>query len=301
MLSSAQERVEVPDCAAAVVIAAAGKLALIGSVVLALGLATGCGRGPAPEPATPSLLDEIVERGRLTMLSFPHQESAFVRTNLEMGPTPELGSADHFVGVDVDLMTGFAEHLGVELEVRRVSRPEYGALIPDLLADKADLIASSFSITPERQAQVDFSDPYFSVYPVIVPRVESSIAAVEDLQGLNAAAIAGSSHEEHLLELGVSPEQITYVSFTQECFSSVAEGLVDFTLHDSNSSLRYLRRTPELRIAFRLPGEDGYGFAVRPGSDALLDELNGYLSSIRESGRLDEILESHLPIFGDQS
>jgi polar amino acid transport system substrate-binding protein len=233
------------------------------------------------------------------MLSFPHQESVFVRTNLEMGPTPDLGAADHFVGIDVDVMSGFAERLGVDLQVRRVSRPEYGALIPDLLQGKADLIASSFTITDERRAEVEFSDPYFWVYPVIVTRRDRDIEGVEDLDGLTAAAIPGSSHEEHLLAIGIPPERIVHASFTQECFSQVAEGAVDMTLHDSNSALRYLRHSPELKIAFRLPGEDGYGYAVRPGSTALLAELNAYLAELEDSGRLAEIVRRHIPAIDD--
>ena len=250
--------------------------------------------GFAGSPGHCADLDQIQDRGQLIVISFPHQQSEFIRTNLELGPTPETGSADHFIGADVDLMKLFAERLGVELVFRRVSEPSYGALIPDLLAGRGDLVASSFSITAERRKLVAFSDPYFTVFPVIVTRADSDIAAATDLKGRTAAAIRGSSHEEHLLRLGVMAKDIRGVSFTLDDFLAVAEGEVDFTLVDSIAANRYLDPDSQLKVAFRLPGTDDFGYAVPRTSTALLAELNAFIAEMSESGELARIIEQHV-------
>jgi ABC-type amino acid transport substrate-binding protein len=236
-------------------------------------------------------LEQIRERGTLTVISFPHQESDFVRTNLDMGPTPALGPSSHFVGIDIELMEALAKRLGVELEVRRVSEPNYGALIPDLLAGRGDLIASSLSITPGRREQVDFSDPYFTVYKAVVARSGSTLASVDDLSGKRGAVKQGSSHHDTLRSIGLPAESIHLVSFTLECYEAVLSGEADFTVVDSAAAERQLRLEPKLQLAFNLPGEDSYGFAATKGSDALLSELNTLLAELRASGRLQEIID----------
>lgn len=276
---------------------AASLFSLIPIILLLLGASAGedrrqsalelvAAKGPADHVAA------VRERGELVVIAFPHQLSSFVRTNLELGPTPKLGTPDHFIGVDVDIMARFAEYLGVKLLIRRVSEPSYAALIPDLLSGQGDLIASSLSITEERKRLVDFSDPYYYNYPVIVVAEGSAIESIADLQGKMAALVPGSSHEEFLSELGISREWFVPVSFRSECYYSVAEGQADYTLVDFTSAQSVLPTMPGLEIAFRLPDDDYYGFAVPPGSN-LLPPLNRFLLELKQSGGLAEIIDHH--------
>lgn len=237
-------------------------------------------------------LNAVGERGELVMIAFPHQLSTFVRTNLALGPTPKLGAPDHFIGIDVDIMARFAEYLGVKLMIRRVSEPSYAALIPDLLAGHGDVIASSLSITEERQKLVDFSDPYYYNYPVVVVAKGSPIAELTDLAGKMAALVPGSSHEEFLAELGISREWFVPVSFRSECYYALTEGQADYTLVDFSSAKRVLPKMPDLKVAFRLPDDDYYGFAVPPGSN-LRPVLNRFLLELKTSGGMAEIIDHH--------
>lgn len=234
----------------------------------------------------------IRARGELVMITFPHQLSSFVRTNLELGPTPKLGTPDHFIGIDVDVMVRFAEFLGVRLMVRRVSEPSYAALIPDLLAGQGDILASSLSITEERLKLVDFSDPYYHNYPVVVVPEDSPIESIADLDDKMASTIPGSSHEEFLAELGVSREWLVPVSFRSECYYALTEGQADYTLVDMSSARHVLPRMKGLKVAFRLPEDDYYGFALPPGSN-LLEPLNRFLGEMKSSGQMEEIILHH--------
>lgn len=238
-------------------------------------------------------LDEIRADGTLVMLSFPHQESLFVRTDLSRGGVmPKSGGVDDFVGIDVDIAAAVALRLGVELEIVPVSEPRYGALIPELLAGRADLIGSSFTITEARDEHVDFSRPYFTVYPVIVVRRGREIESLEDLDGLRTTATAGSSHEERLHALGIPEEHIVPADFSIETYARVVEGEADYTLVDSSSARSYIASDPSLEIAFRLPDEDHYGFAVPPESDlvAVIDEV---IAELEASGELERIVARH--------
>jgi ABC-type amino acid transport substrate-binding protein len=109
----------------------------------------------AGDPPT-STVASVKARGKLVMLCFPHQDNGFISVNLGAGPMPKAGGEKNFQGVDVDIMVGFAQFLGVSLEIRSISVPSYGELIPALLRGDGDVIASSFSVTAERQKVVDF-------------------------------------------------------------------------------------------------------------------------------------------------
>ena len=243
------------------------------------------------DPAT-SELEEVRQRGRLVMICFPHQDSEFVSVNLAAGPMARVGDTSSFVGADVDLMAEFAAELGVELEIRPVAEPSYGALIPALLGGDGDLVASSLTITEERRRQVDFSVPYHVVHPVVVTRRDGGPASVDELQGRTAAAIPSSSQEQLLRGLGFGGDRLVPVSFTRDGLLAVAEGQADLVLVDSGVAGRLLPEFPGLVAAFGLPGEEGYGFAVRPGSN-LLPALDAFLAGLSSSGRLAEIKQRH--------
>lgn len=238
-----------------------------------------------PTPAEPSDLARVRERGSLIMLAWPHQESSFVRRMVQ-----EFGEAGlrRFGGIDVELLERFAGELGVRLEVKPV--PEgFAQLIPSLLAGEGDLIASSMTITKARAGQVSFSNPYYSVDLVVLVPVDSTAGSLEDLRGKRAATVRGSSHEEHLRELGFTDEQLVFVEFTLENYQAVAYDDADVTLVDSGSAEKVLPQYEALRerlkVGFDSPARDHYGIAVRPDSD-LLDALNAFLDREKAAGRL---------------
>ncbi len=240
--------------------------------------------GPAGAgPAMPATVAAVKARGTLVMLCFPHQENPFIRIKTEI-------DLNHYDGIDYEVMQGFAHSLGVSLAVHPV-KPTFAALVPALLAGEGDVIASSFSITPERRAKVDFSQPYFTVHAVVVVPGDSLVRAAADLRGRTAATVPGSSQEERIKAL--RPGRIHYVDFTRWNYDALEDRSADFTVLDDTSTWRLLRFYPHLRVAFPLPGTDTYGYAVAPGSD-LRAALDRYLEEIRASGQLAEIVRRYL-------
>ncbi|HEV7517737.1 MAG TPA: transporter substrate-binding domain-containing protein [Thermoanaerobaculia bacterium] len=233
--------------------------------------------------ARASSLAEVKTRGKLVVLSFPHQESPFIRVKAEV-------DLNHFDGIDYEILEGFAKSLGVALEIHPV-KPSFAELVPALLRGEGDVVASSFSITPERRAKVDFSEPYFAVRTVVVVPKGSSIHAVADLAGKTGSTVRGSSLEERMKKLpGV---RFHYVDFTRWNYDALMEKEADFALLDETSPWRLLPSYPDLQVAFALPDKDLYGFAVAPKSD-LRPALDAYLATIKKDGKLDAIVKKYL-------
>lgn len=239
-----------------------------------------------------STVEEVQSRGRLTVISFPHQDSRFISVNLETGAMQEVGTAEHFSGVDVDMMSAFAAKLGVALEIRPIKVPSYGELIPALIRGEGDIVASSLSITEARQELADFSEPYYGTKVVVVVPRDVQAESFKDLAGSTAATIPGTSHEEILHANGFDAGQIDHVAFTRDNLLAVDEGSVGFTVMDAQSVARLASEFPNLKIAFHLPGGDEYGYAVSKGSD-LLEPLNELIRTMKKSGELGRIIESH--------
>jgi ABC-type amino acid transport substrate-binding protein len=251
---------------------------------LALPAALLCALLAVPDPAAAAPLKDVKSRGKLVVLSFPHQESGFIRVDVERG-------IDFYQGVDFDLMQEFACSLGVALEVRAV-KPSFGALIPALLAGEGDVIASSFTITPERQRKLIFSDPYFAVDTVVVARRGRGFAGPADLKGKKASVVQASSLHERAKSLSDIPPH--FVEFTRWNYDAVAEGEADFTVLDGTGTWHLLPLYPDLEVAFTLPGVSYYGFAFAPGSEDLRDALNAFLAGVKTSGQLEAIVRRHL-------
>ena len=258
----------------------------IGALVVALAMGA--------RPARAGDLADVQARGKLVMLTYPVQGTYFSSVNLDAMrqaglKLPELRQPEQFAGVDVELMNGFARSLGVKLEIHAVA-DGYGALIPPLLRGEGDLVASEFTITPQRQQMADFSTPYVLNWIAVVTPRNSGIASAAALAGKRASLLSGSSHIEFLKSV-VPDARIVPLKFDLECLDAVEDGTVDFTLKDTpvppGEMVDALH--PGLKVAFRLR-EIGDGVAVRKGSD-LLPRLDAYLAAVKQSGELERIMQ----------
>jgi polar amino acid transport system substrate-binding protein len=245
-------------------------------------------------PAVAGDLADVKARGKLILLCYPSQNSTFVSADVDAMrehnlKLAELRNPDHFSGLDVELIKGFAKSLGVALEVHPVTTG-YAALLPALVKGEGDVVASSLSITPKRLETVDFSAPYLTSWvAVAVPRT-SKIASRGDLAGKKAALMQGSSQLEYL-QSEVPDVTILLTDFSLENYIAVKEGNADFTLMDSRAPVgeSVSSSYPDLKVAFRLR-EFGYGVALRKGSD-LAEPLNAYIAGLEQSGELKRLAD----------
>ena len=97
-------------------------------------------------PAQADTLDNIKKAGKVR-IAIDTAIPPFGMTDDRLQPT----------GSDVDTAQLLAKDLGVSLEIVTTTGP---TRIPMLQTDKADLVVSTLSITPDRAKVIDFSIPY---------------------------------------------------------------------------------------------------------------------------------------------
>ena len=75
-------------------------------------------------------------------------------------------------GFDVDSMNWIAKKMGFTVEHKPM---DWDGIIPALLAKKIDMVCSGMSISPERKAQANFSDPYWTIRKIFITKKGSKV------------------------------------------------------------------------------------------------------------------------------
>src|SRR5690349_17119178 len=132
-------------------------------------------------PAHGDTLDDIKKAGKIRV-AIDTAIPPFGMTDDKLQPT----------GSDVDVARLLAKDLGVELEIVTTTGP---TRIPMLQTNKADIVVSTLSITPDRAKVIDFSLPYAD-HPSVVAALKSiQIGKMADLDGKRVAVVRGTTQD----------------------------------------------------------------------------------------------------------
>jgi membrane-bound lytic murein transglycosylase MltF len=140
--------------------------------------------------------DGMAERHRIRALVAFSKTFYFVDRGHQRGLTYELLKAfEKEINAKLKKKT-----LKVELVVIPTPREQ---LIPGLIDGRGDIAASNLTITPERQALVDFSDPFLTgVNEIVVTGPKGpALATIEDLAGKQIYVRKSSSYYQSLQQL----------------------------------------------------------------------------------------------------
>ncbi|WP_109789933.1 ABC transporter permease subunit [Mycolicibacterium conceptionense] len=194
------------------------------------------------------------------------------------------------VGYDVDVARAVGDKLGVRVEF--IETP-WDSIFAALEANRFDLVANEVTITPDRQAKYDLSQPYSIGEGVIVTRADdNSVKSTADLKGKAAAENATSNWSEIARKAGARVEAVE--GFTQ-AIKLLNQGRVDVVVNDSIAVYAYLAETNDnsVKIAGTVGEKSEQGFAARKNS-GLLPELNAALDELRADGTLAAISQKYL-------
>lgn len=201
---------------------------------------------------------------------------------------------DELQGFEVDFLEAVAEEIGEEVEFVTMS---FSGLIGALEAGRIDTVANQITITPEREAQFVFTQPYvFDGAQVVTREGNDEIEGVEDLRGATVAVNLGSNFEQLLRELPFASE-IDIRTYETNVEQDTALGRVDAFVMDRVSAAQVIEETPlPLELAGEPFSEIRNALPFRDDEDgrALRDRVDAAITELRESGRLAEISERWL-------
>lgn len=194
---------------------------------------------------------------------------------------------DALQGVDIELSAEFAKALGVKLSYVESS---FAKLIEDVTSDRCDVAMHAVGVTPARQQALRFSQPYLQsdVYGVTTKanRVIREWADI-DKPGVRVAVQAGTFMEP-VMVAALKQAQVVIVRPPVVREQELEAGRVDVFMADYPYSRRLLDNADWARLVsppqtFHLVP---YAYAVKPGDDEWLRELDRFVAAIKRDGRL---------------
>jgi polar amino acid transport system substrate-binding protein len=204
-----------------------------------------------------------------------------IRVATEAGYPPFESRAEDgtLVGFDIDLVRAAAREAGLEAEF--VDQP-FDGILPGLRQGKYDAAVSAMTITAERSAVVDFTDPYYDAGQVIAVRAgEKGIRTIADLEGRTVAVQRGTTGQAAAEKAGAAVRTFDAID---PAFLELLAGRADAVVNDEPTTLLYRRDHPGIEVAGPPFTEEKYGIAVRKGNADLLAKLNAGLAKVRASG-----------------
>lgn len=196
-------------------------------------------------------------------------------------------------GFDVDCINWIAKEMGFKVKHQPT---DWAAIVPSLKAKKIDLIASGMSITPERQAQVNFCEPYWQVIQLLVVRKESTLTKDEALKpGRKIALLRGSAESkwltDNMLKKGYTFELRFYDS-TPMSIEDVVNGRADAAAVSNTAFQEALGKGLPIKEIGRYGQPDvNYGYAVRKEDNDFRAKLNEGLKRLMASPEWEKLVQ----------
>jgi polar amino acid transport system substrate-binding protein len=151
------------------------------------------------------------------------------------------------------------------------------------------------SITPERQAAVNFTEPYWTVQQRLVVKNDSTLTDTQCLEPNRKIALLRGSAEskwmtENLLKKGHSFELKVYDT-TPLAIEDVANGRADCAAVSNTA----LKNAQDKGLKVKSIGSYGqpdtnYGYAVRKDDTELLNKLNEGWKKLKASAKFQELV-----------
>jgi len=207
-----------------------------------------------------------------------------------------------FQGFDMDLMRAICEKLNV---TPVFTAHDFSSIINDIQTGKYDCSISSFSITPARQEEVSFSNPYFQVQQTIVVKAnDSSIQNVTDIVDKNkvvavelgttgqlaADNLTGTNGTKINAMTNVLAEGSADLSYTD-----LASGKADAVIDDIEVNAYYVNTFPGSYkfVNYKFPTMEPYGIVVSQSNPQLLAAINWALAQLQADGTMDQLKQKY--------
>ena len=217
-------------------------------------------------------------------------------------PTTYFTDASGEMGFEYDLVSHFADALGVRLNLQ-VADSVHEA-IDWVQRGHSHLGAAGLAITAQRQRLVKFSRPLRRVVPQLVYRMGSGKPSdLSDLTGVLRVSL-DSSHPEILFIRQGEHRELTWEETAdaspEELLRLVAEGELDYTVANSDLVSINQRYYPQLRVAFDLSEGQDLGWIFAHNDHRLHADVELFLQAIQdfELARLRDRYFGHISRVG---
>lgn len=214
-----------------------------------------------------------------------------IATDLAIPPSGMMDGSMKPIGSDVETAQLLAKDWGLELEFIQTT----GATrIPNVQTNKADIIISTLSVTPERAKVIDFSKPYAALQSVVGCLKTVQVKDWPDLKGKTIAVSRGTTQDTALTNM--KDRELTVARFDDDAtmvtaaVSGQADCMATSATIVNQVGVKNPARPFEPKV---LITTFDLAVGVRKGEPKLVEKLNEWISANLKNGRLNEIYKKY--------
>ena len=229
----------------------------------------------------PNELDSIMARGELRVLTLSGSTSYFYYKGEERG-------------YEYEVIKRLADDYGLKLNI--IVAPNVTRLTEMLNDSIGDIIAYDIPITGNTIDDVIHCGPENITEQVVIQRNNNPIADVAELVGRDVYVVRGSKYEARLINLnnelggGINIQYIDRDTLvTEDLIEMVSQGIIDFTLADSNLARINNTYYHNLDIYVKASFAQRSQWAVRKHSTHLAQAINEWTASHYKSPEIEAI------------
>jgi polar amino acid transport system substrate-binding protein len=210
---------------------------------------------------------KLVEKGTLTICThLPYEPFEYT----EGGKT---------VGFDPDVLKIAADANDLKTKVVDIS---WETIVSGeaLNTGKCDVAAGAMTITDEREAVMDFTDPYFEATQALMTKKGAGISSLEDLAGKTIAVQDSTTGADYVKEN--APQDAKIITFEDSALmqAAVKTGKADAGVNDNGLLAYYVSQNDDVEITTEFQTGEKYGFSVKKGgNDKLIEAINKGIAS----------------------
>jgi len=203
---------------------------------------------------------------------------------------PKMGGGVE--GFNVDLINEIGRQLGRKVDVMAA---EFSGLIPAMNAKSIDFVGAPTTVTPERAANLLFSEGYLNTYyQFLVPAGKPDLKSLADLKGKTISSNKGSAYDKWLsdnaAQYGFKAE--AYPTNT-DAVQAVLSGRADATLGGNTVSAYAALKNPGKLLVTTLSVDQGLVWAAvfRKDDTALRNAVDQALECLKKEGTIAKLSE----------
>ena len=281
------------------------KLALMGlTAAMSLSLLAGCGNGttgtantPAANSNTPSGSTESSTPAATGEFTTVEEGKLHMSTNAQFPPYEMTTDDGGFEGIDVEVAQAIADKLGLELVVDDMA---FNAALTAVQTGQSDIAMAGITVTPEREAVMEFSNTYANGVQVVIVKEDSPIETVDDLA--NASMIGCQADTTGYIYCSDTPENggygedhVTAYATGALAVMALVNGQVDAVVIDNAPAQEFVAANPGLKILDTEFANEDYAIGFAKGNTALKDAVNTALEELIADGTVQSIVDKYIP------
>lgn len=215
-----------------------------------------------------------------------------VGTDATYEPFESIDASGNFVGFDMELIKMVADEMKMELKLQNIN---WDGIIPGLINGNYDCLISAMTITAERQKQINFSDPYFSIKQVIVVKEDNAqIKTPADLVGKTVTAQIGTTGD--LYASKIKDIKMKRFDTNPQAVQELLNNNADAAVMDDLVAAKAISKNTDLKMIEITDIEtENYGIGIKKENTELLEKINKALETLRKNGKLAELTQKYKP------